>query len=233
MTFCRMQDVKKTYRIAGQEIEVLKGISLEIQRGEFVAVMGTSGSGKTTLMNLVGCLDVPTSGRYILNDRDISQLTDDQLSLIRGEHIGFVFQSFYLLPYATVLENVLLPTLYTDNHSHEGRARALEILELVGLTERLKFKPAQLSGGQQQRVAIARALVNDPTLILADEPTGNLDTASGLSVMETLADLNRDGRTVMVVTHDPRMGQFTDDIIYLLDGKIVSSAAYQDAIQMS
>jgi putative ABC transport system ATP-binding protein len=221
MTFCRMQDVKKTYRIAGQEIEVLKGISLEIQRGEFVAVMGTSGSGKTTLMNLVGCLDVPTSGRYILNDRDISQLTDDQLSLIRGEHIGFVFQSFYLLPYATVLENVLLPTLYTDNHSHEGRARALEILELVGLTERLKFKPAQLSGGQQQRVAIARALINDPELILADEPTGQLDSGTSREIMELIHLMHEKGKTVILVTHDAATADFARRRIQMKDGFIV------------
>jgi putative ABC transport system ATP-binding protein len=218
-----MQDVKKTYYIAGQEIEVLKGITLDIRRGEFVAVMGTSGSGKTTLMNLVGCLDVPTSGRYIFDNRDISQLTDDQLSLIRSEHIGFVFQSFYLLPYATVLENVLLPTLYTNTNirNNESRERALEILDLVNLTERLTFKPSQLSGGQQQRVAIARALINDPDLILADEPTGQLDTVTSLEIMELINMMHEKGKTVILVTHDVATANYARRCIQMKDGFIV------------
>src|SRR3990172_2454406 len=169
MPLCLMENIRKTYRMGDLEIEVLRRVNLSIEKGEFAAIMGTSGSGKTTLMNIIGCLDVPTSGRYILADREVSNLTDDQLSEIRNEHIGFVFQNFYLLPYATVLENVLLPSLYIEKRKDNVEQRAMEILQVVGLKERTKFKPSQLSGGEQQRVAIARALVNDPDLLLTDE----------------------------------------------------------------
>ncbi len=221
MTFCRMENVRKSYRTGDQEVDVLKDINLEIEKGAFVAVMGTSGSGKTTLMNLIGCLDVPSAGRYIFNDREISLLSDDQLSVIRSEHIGFVFQSFYLLPYATVLENVLLPTLYTGNRDDESHQKALEILNLVGLSERLKFKPSQLSGGQQQRVAIARALINDPEMILADEPTGQLDSATSREIMALIALMHEKGKTVILVTHDTATADYARHSIQMKDGFIV------------
>ncbi|MFN3739697.1 MAG: ABC transporter ATP-binding protein, partial [Thermodesulfovibrionales bacterium] len=172
---CVLTDIKKSYHVGEINLEVLRGINLEIKRGEFIAIMGASGSGKTTFLNIIGCLDRPTFGRYILAGKEVSGLTDEELSEIRNRHIGFVFQNFYLLPYATVLENVLLPTLY---RSPGPSSDAMEILRLVGLSDRARFKPNQLSGGQQQRVAIARALINDPDIILADEPTGQLDSST-------------------------------------------------------
>ena len=188
MSLCFMRDVTKAYRIGTEDVAVLRGVDLDIEGGEFVAIMGTSGSGKTTLMNLIGCLDVPTSGRYVLADKEVSGLSDDELSEIRNEHIGFVFQSFYLLPYATVLENVLLPTLYKERSKDgDGRKRAISLLGLVGLEDRARFRPNQLSGGQQQRVAIARALVNDPEILLADEPTGQLDSNTAREIMALLS----------------------------------------------
>ena len=225
-----MENITKTYKIGEENVEVLAGINLRIERGEFVAIMGTSGSGKTTLMNLIGCLDVPTSGHYILADSEVSNLTDDELSVIRNEHIGFVFQNFYLLPYATVLENVLLPTLYRSTPpipSLEGgvddaEKRAMELLRLVGLEERAKFRPNQLSGGQQQRVAIARALVNDPDLLLCDEPTGQLDSKTAAEIMNLLTEMNKMDKTVIVVTHDQNIASYTKRTIQIKDGAIVS-----------
>ncbi len=230
-TLCLMEDITKTYKIGEENVEVLTSINLRIERGEFVAIMGTSGSGKTTLMNLIGCLDVPTSGHYILADREVSNLTDDELSVIRNEHIGFVFQNFYLLPYATVLENVLLPTLYISTPPIPPLARggnggvekhAMELLRLVGLEERAKFRPNQLSGGQQQRVAIARALINDPELLLCDEPTGQLDSKTAAEIMNLLTEMNKMGKTVIVVTHDQNIASYTKRIIQIKDGAIVS-----------
>lgn len=226
-----MENITKTYKIGEENVEVLAGINLRIERGEFVAIMGTSGSGKTTLMNLIGCLDVPTSGRYVLADSEVSNLTDDELSVIRNEHIGFVFQNFYLLPYATVLENVLLPTLYISTPPIPPLARggnggvekrAIELLKLVGLEERAKFRPNQLSGGQQQRVAIARALINDPELLLCDEPTGQLDSKTAAEIMNLLTEMNKMGKTVIVVTHDQNIASYTKRIIQIKDGAIVS-----------
>jgi len=221
-----MEDIKKNYRIGDEDVEALKEINLSIEKGEFIAIMGTSGSGKTTLMNLIGCLDTPTSGRYILAGREVSNLTDDELSIIRNEHIGFVFQSFYLLPYATVLENVLLPAFYrsytavTENEDNAEK-QAIEILSLVGLEDRAKFKPNQLSGGQQQRVAIARALINNPELLLCDEPTGQLDSKTAAEIMNLLAKMNKTGRTIIVITHDSNIAAYANRIIHIKDGAIV------------
>jgi ABC-type lipoprotein export system ATPase subunit len=222
MPLCLLEDVKKTYRIGEEEVEVLKGINLRIDRGEFIAIMGPSGSGKTTLMNILGCLDVPSSGRYTLADKEVNSLSDDDLSVLRNEHIGFVFQNFYLLSYATVIENVLLPTLYVER-ARDGvaRKRALEILALVGLGDRGKFKPNQLSGGQQQRVAIARALINDPDLILADEPTGQLDSKTAEEIMKLLAAMNERGKTVAVITHDSAVAAHARRTVRILDGLII------------
>jgi putative ABC transport system ATP-binding protein len=218
---CRLENVTKAYRMGEETVPVLKGIDATIDRGEFVAIMGTSGSGKTTLMNIIGCLDVPTSGRYFLGDREVTHLTDDELSLIRGERIGFVFQNFYLMPYANVMENVLLPTLYLERGQREAGKRVMALLELVGLRDRAKFKPNQLSGGQQQRVAIARALVNEPELLLADEPTGQLDSKTAEEIMGLIAQMNERGRTVAVVTHDAHVASYAKRIIHIRDGVIV------------
>ncbi|MEW6585799.1 MAG: ABC transporter ATP-binding protein [Nitrospirota bacterium] len=203
------------------DVEALKGVNLRVERGEFVAIMGTSGAGKTTLMNIIGCLDTPTSGRYVLADKEVSNLSDDELSLIRNEHIGFVFQNFYLLPYATVLENVQLPTLYVEKRKGDPEKHALEILDLVGLGERVKFKPGQLSGGQQQRVAIARALVNDPDIILTDEPTGQLDSKTAVEIMNVLVEMNRRGKTIILITHDPNIAAFAGRTLQMKDGIVV------------
>lgn len=222
MPLCVLEKVKKSYRIGEDDVEVLKGIDLQIDQGEFLAIMGPSGSGKTTLMNILGCLDVPTSGQYVLAGSEVSHLTDDQLSVLRNEHIGFVFQNFYLMPYATVLDNVLLPTLYVERH-RDGAAgkRALEILDLVGLKDRAKFKPNQLSGGQQQRVAIARALINNPQMVLADEPTGQLDSKTAGEIMGLLTKMKERGKTVVVITHDQTTAGCAQRIILLKDGLIV------------
>ncbi len=220
MILCLLQDIRKTFTMGGVDIEVLRGVDLQVEKGEFLAVMGTSGSGKTTLMNIIGCLDVPTAGHYILAGREVSHLSDDELSVIRNEHIGFVFQNFYLLPYATVLENVLLPSLYVDKRRDDFERRARELLAIVGLGERMKFKPSQLSGGEQQRVAIARALINDPDLILTDEPTGQLDSKTAVEIMDLIAGLNRRGKTVILITHDPAVASYARRTVRISDGVI-------------
>jgi len=220
MPLCLMEDIRKTYRMGDLEIEVLKGIYLKIEKGEFIAIMGTSGSGKTTLMNIIGCLDIPTSGRYMLADREVSNLTDDELSEIRNKHIGFVFQTFYLLPYATVLENVLLPTLYVGRQKDNADKHAMDLIKLVGLEGRARFKPNQLSGGEQQRVAIARAVINEPELLLADEPTGQLDSKTATEIMSLLVKMNEQGKTVILVTHDLHIAEYAKRIIYIKDGII-------------
>jgi putative ABC transport system ATP-binding protein len=220
MPLCLMEDIRKTYRMGDLEIEVLKGIHLKIGKGEFVAIMGTSGSGKTTLMNIIGCLDVLTSGRYFLADREVSNLTDDELSEIRNEHIGFVFQNFYLLPYATVLENVLLPSLYFKSRRDSAERHAMDLLRLVGLEGRAKFRPNQLSGGEQQRVAIARALINEPELLLADEPTGQLDSKTATEIMDIITKMNEKGKTVILVTHDSAIAAYAKRLIQIKDGII-------------
>ena len=217
----RLENVAKVYSMGAVEVAALGGVSLEIQSGEMAAVMGPSGSGKSTLMNVIGCLDAPTSGRCFIEDEEVGLLGDDRLAGIRNRKIGFIFQTYNLLPRASALANVELPLLYGS--APNRRRRSLEALERVGLGDRADHKPTQLSGGQQQRVAIARALVKNPPIILADEPTGNLDSRSSQEIMDILHGLNRDeGRTVMVVTHEPNIASQTGRVISMLDGLIVS-----------
>ena len=215
-----MEGVSRHYRTGDSVVKALDGIDLRIQAGAYVAIMGPSGSGKSTLMNVLGCLDVPTSGRYLLEGEDVCRLDDDRLSAFRGRTIGFVFQSFNLLPRLTSLENVALPLQYAGVGKEERLARAGEALRLVGLEERRTHRPDALSGGQRQRVAIARALVTHPSLILADEPIGNLDSATSDGIMQLFDDIHRQGNTVILVTHDPGIARHAERIVYLRDGKI-------------
>jgi putative ABC transport system ATP-binding protein len=216
-------DVKKVYGMGEISVAALDGVSITIDEGEFVAVMGPSGSGKSTLMNILGCLDRPTEGRYILDSEDVSEMDRKQLAGIRNRRIGFIFQSYNLLPRTSALKNIMLPLFYNRNHKRsadEREAMARDVLERVGLGDRLNHQPQELSGGEQQRVAIARALVDDPVLILADEPTGNLDTRSGEEIMGLLYKLHQDGRTIVMVTHDPEIAIHTERTIHLRDGRI-------------
>lgn len=217
-----MQDLSKTYLMGDTKVHALRGVSLSIDSGEFVAIMGPSGSGKSTLMNMLGCLDRPDQGVWRLNGEEIGRLSDDQLATIRNHTVGFIFQNFNLLSRSSALKNVELPLLYRGLKQEQRRQLASEALNRVGLADRLHHKPKELSGGQQQRVAIARALVGDPKIILADEPTGNLDSRSGLEIMSILQDLNQQGRTLIMVTHDPAIGEQCHRIIRLLDGRVVS-----------
>jgi putative ABC transport system ATP-binding protein len=216
----RTKDLKRVYMMGTEEVQALKGIDLQIERGDYVAIMGPSGSGKSTLMNLIGCLDTPTSGEYWLNNRAVSELTDDELAAVRNEEVGFVFQSFHLLPRYSALENVQLPLVYS-NISREVRIeRAKEALAAVDLTDRMTHRPNQLSGGQRQRVAIARALINRPSILLADEPTGNLDTKTGLEILALFDKLHQSGNTIITVTHEPDVAARARRVIHLRDGKI-------------
>ena len=218
----QLRDIKRDFKLGAQTVHVLKGINLDIEKNQYLALMGPSGSGKSTLMNLLGCLDTPTYGSYKLNGTDVSSLNDNQLAEIRNKEIGFVFQTFNLLPRSTALENVALPLVYAGMGKQERLERASEVLTQVGLADRMDHKPNQLSGGQRQRVAIARALVNRPALILADEPTGNLDSKTSLEIMKLFDDIQAAGNTVILVTHEEDIAQYAKRIIRLVDGNIDS-----------
>lgn len=216
----RMTDVVKTYHMGGEDQVVLNHVNLVIHSGEFVSILGPSGSGKSTLMNIIGCLDVPTSGEYILAGSDVSALDEGELAIIRNREIGFVFQSFQLLPRLNALENVELPLIYAGVSASERRRRAKEILVRIGLGDKFGNLPSQLSGGQQQRVAIARSIVTEPTILLADEPTGALDQKTGTAIMELFEEINREGRTVVMITHDKHIADHAKRIVHIIDGKL-------------
>lgn len=216
------RDIHKEYRMGTQTVHALRGVSFDIRKNEYVALMGPSGSGKSTMMNMIGCLDTPTKGDYILNGHDVKKLTDNQLAEVRNREIGFVFQTFNLLPRSTALANVELPLIYSGLRSSERRKRAIEVLEKVGLADRMDHKPNELSGGQRQRVAVARALVNSPSILLADEPTGNLDSKTGHEIMELFEELYEMGNTIILVTHEEDIAAHARRVIRLRDGLLES-----------
>ncbi|HEY7113352.1 MAG TPA: ABC transporter ATP-binding protein [Thermoanaerobaculia bacterium] len=215
-----IRDITKVYDMGEERVRALDGVSLGVERGEYVAIMGPSGSGKSTLMNLIGCLDTPTSGSYVLNGREVARMTDDELAQIRNQEIGFVFQTFNLLPRTTALQQVELPLVYTGVPRKERHERAVRALGAVGLGDRMGHHPNEMSGGQRQRVAVARALINDPSILLADEPTGNLDSQTGAEIMALFDDLNRRGNTIILVTHEEDIAAHARRIVRLRDGKI-------------
>jgi putative ABC transport system ATP-binding protein len=220
MALIETRDLWKTYVMGEEEIHALRGVSIQIDRGEYVAIMGPSGSGKSTLMNLIGCLDTPSKGSYLLNDKEVAAMNDDELARIRNEEIGFVFQTFNLLPRATALHNVELPLVYAGVSGKARQERAREALSKVELTERASHRPNELSGGQRQRVAIARALVNNPSILLADEPTGNLDSKTGTEIMGVFAKLHESGNTIVLVTHEPDIAAYAHRAIHIRDGRV-------------
>lgn len=216
------QDIQKTYRMGAEEVKALKSVSINVNKGEYVAFMGPSGSGKSTLMNIIGCLDTPTAGTYILNGKDVSDMTENELAEIRNKEIGFVFQTFNLLPRASCLENVALPLIYAGYNKEDREEKANQALKNVGLGDRVNHRPNELSGGQRQRVAIARALVNDPSIILADEPTGNLDSKTSYDIMELFHELHQKGNTIIMVTHEDDIAHYAHRIVRLRDGLVES-----------
>lgn len=226
----RCDDLKKFYHVGTQTVKALRSITLSIYQGEYVAIMGPSGSGKSTLMNIIGCLDTPTGGTYILNNTDVSKLEDDQLAEIRNKEIGFVFQTFNLMPRYSALENVMLPLIYAGIGKKEREERALESLNNVSLSDRVDHKPNELSGGQRQRVAVARALVNRPSIILADEPTGNLDSKTSIDIMQLFSQIHNMGNTIIVVTHEEEIAQHAHRIIRLRDGEVEVDEVNQNII---
>lgn len=216
----KIEKMSKVYHLGKVKVEALRGVSFAVNEGEFVSIMGPSGSGKSTLMHIIGCLDYASEGKYFLADQDVSKLNDNQLALFRNQKIGFVFQEFNLLPKATILRNVELPLTYNNTHSKNKKQLAIQALEEVGLGNRLKHRPNEISGGQKQRVAIARALVNHPSIILADEPTGNLDSKTGQDIMKMIKKLHDDGNTIILVTHEPEIAQYSQRVLHLKDGII-------------
>jgi putative ABC transport system ATP-binding protein len=227
-----LRDVTKVYRMGNVEVHALKGVSVTVDAGDFIAIMGASGSGKSTLMNIVGCLDLPTSGMYLLDGIDVRTLNDDALAAIRNRKIGFVFQSFNLIPRSSAIHNVEMPLIYAGVNATR-RQRAMSALEAVGLADRAKHQPSELSGGQQQRVAIARALVTEPAIILADEPTGNLDSASSIDIMRLLMDLNIQGRTIVLITHEDEIAAFARRVVRLKDGLVVEDSRHGRNVEVS
>ena len=216
-----LQGIKKIYLMGSQSLEALRGVSLKIGKGEFISIMGPSGSGKSTLMNIIGCLDTPTAGEYVLDGDKVAGLSFDQLAAVRNRKIGFVFQNFNLLPYATAWENVELPLLFDGKSARKRKERVIELLNAVGLYDWRSHRPSELSGGQQQRIALARALANDPPILLADEPTGNLDSKSGEEIMDVLTELWKEGRTIVMVTHNDHISARSQRIIRLFDGQVI------------
>ena len=225
-----LENITKRYKVGTQAVHALRSVSLDINRGEYVAIMGASGSGKSTLMNIIGCLDTPSGGRYVLNQKDVSRLSDNELAEIRNAEIGFIFQVFNLLPRSTALDNVMLPMVYAGVKRNERKSRATEVLGDVGLSDRMLHKPNELSGGQRQRVAIARALVNRPSILLADEPTGNLDSKISEEIMKLFAEIHRKGNTLVMVTHEESIAQHAHRIVRLKDGEIESDIVNRDPI---
>ena len=223
MAILKLTDICKDYQQGKEPVRVLKNVCLEVEQGDYIAIMGPSGSGKSTLMNIIGCLDVPTSGEYVLDGKNLHDLKDDDLAEVRNKYIGFVFQSYYLMPKMDAVDNVALPLLYADVPLKERRERAEEALKAVGLEERMDFFPNQLSGGQCQRVAIARAMVGKPDLLLADEPTGALDTKSGAQVMDIFDKLSADGMTILMITHDPDIAKRAKKVYHILDGELLTT----------
>lgn len=224
----RLVDIQRHFKVGAEVVRALRGVSLVIHQNEFVALMGPSGSGKSTLMNLLGCLDTPTSGQYFLNSHDVSKLNDSELAEIRNKEIGFIFQTFNLLPRSTALENVTLPLIYAGIGKNERLEQASKALKSVGLSDRMTHKPNELSGGQRQRVATARALVNNPSLILADEPTGNLDSKTSIEIMDLLEEIHRAGNTIILVTHEESIARYAHRIVRLIDGQVASDEKNSD-----